>query len=130
MDNKQFRIGSVTVLFAVILLCVSIFAALTVAAAVADRRTALRYGDFVARETACENAGQEWLAAADAYRRGAGELPENTGETDGTLSTVIKGDGVTLTISLDAASGELLSWQCSADWQPEEPEWNLWQKGE
>ena len=49
MEAKRFRMGSITVLFAVIALCVSIFGALTVAAAVSDLREAHRYGQYVSQ---------------------------------------------------------------------------------
>ena len=60
------------------MLCVAIFGVLTVSSAVSDRRAAERYGEHVEVLYACENAGQDWLSEADAYLKGAGDLPENT----------------------------------------------------
>ena len=68
MEAKRFRMGSITVLFAVIALCVSIFGALTVAAAVSDLREAQRYGQYVSQLNQCQNAGQQWLAQVDALQ--------------------------------------------------------------
>ena len=62
MEKKRFRVGSITVLFAVVILCVAIFGALTVATAISDRRTAQRYGEYVEALYRCENAGQQWLS--------------------------------------------------------------------
>ena len=80
MSRNRFRIGSIAVLFAVVVLCVAIFGVLTVSSAVSDRRAAERYGEHVEVLYACENAGQDWLSEADAYLKGAGDLPENTEE--------------------------------------------------
>ena len=71
MSRNQFRIGSIAVLFAVVVLCVAIFGVLTVSSAVSDRRAAERYGEHVEVLYACENAGQDWLSEADAYLKGA-----------------------------------------------------------
>lgn len=126
MENRRFRVGSVAVLFTVVLLCVSIFAALTVTTALADEKTAQRYGQHVSRQYACENLGQEWLAQARAFQMGLGLLPENTSqEADGSLNTTIAGDSMELTIRLNQA-GTLERWSCTAQWQPEEI-WQLWQ---
>ena len=75
MSRNRFRIGSIAVLFAVVVLCVAIFGVLTVSSAVSDRRAAERYGEHVEVLYACENAGQDWLSEADAYLKGAGDLP-------------------------------------------------------
>lgn len=129
MDGKQFRTGSITVLFVVIMLCVAVLAALTVSTAVSDRRTAERYGDFVRRLNECENDGELWLAAADAYLHG-GALPENTELSGSELQTELNCDNMTLTIRLgiENSSYEILEWNCRSHWQPEEEEWNLWRK--
>lgn len=129
MDGKQFRTGSITVLFVVIMLCVAVLAALTVSTAVSDRRTAERYGDFVRRLNECRNEGELWLAEADAYLHG-GALPENTELSGSELQTELNCDNMTLTIRLgiENSSYEILEWNCRSRWQPEEEEWNLWRK--
>lgn len=125
MENRRFRVGSVAVLFTVVLLCVAIFAALTVTTAVADEKTAQRYGQHVQRQYDCENLGQQWLAQARAFQMGLGPLPENTRqEENGGLSTCILGDAMELNIRLDR-EGQLERWSCTAQWQPEES-WQLW----
>lgn len=126
MENKRFRVGSVAVLFTVVLLCVAIFAALTVTTALADEKTAQRYGQHVQQLYACENLGQQWLAQARACQMGRGPLPENTTqEKDGSLSTRICCDSMELSIRLNEA-GQLEQWSCAAQWQPQE-HWQLWQ---
>ena len=104
MSRNRFRIGSIAVLFAVVVLCVAIFGVLTVSSAVSDRRAAERYGEHVEVLYACENAGQDWLSEADAYLKGAGDLPENTEETETTLKTEIMRGNMQLEICLNMSS--------------------------
>ena len=126
MENRRFRVGSVAVLFTVVLLCVAIFAALTVTTALADEKTAQRYGPHVQQQYACENLGQQWLAQARAFQLGLGPLPEDTAQTEnGGLSTCICSGSMELRIRLDG-TGRLEQWSCAALWQPEE-HWQLWQ---
>lgn len=129
MESKRFRIGSVAVLFAVVVLCVAIFGTLTVSTAVTDQRTAQRYGEYVETLTACQNQGQQWLRAVDDYLSGSGTLPENTVQNGAELQTTLTEGNVKLVIRLNITGGsyEILEWRCSADWQPEE-DWNLWQE--
>lgn len=122
MSRNRFRIGSIAVLFAVVVLCVAIFGVLTVSSAVSDRRAAERYGDHVEVLYACENAGQDWLSEADAYLKGAGDLPENTEETETTLKTEITRGNMQLEICLNKINGsyEIAKWCCTARWQPDD----------
>lgn len=129
MESKRFRIGSVAVLFAAVVLCVAILGALTVSTAVADQRTAQRYGQYVETLTACQNQGQQWLRAVDDYRSGSGMLPEHTKQNGEELQTTLTEGNVKLTIRLKITDigYEILEWRCSADWQPEN-DWSLWQE--
>ncbi len=126
MGKKRFRIGSVAVLFAVVVLCVAIFGVLTVATAVSDRRTAQQYGDHMTALYACENAGQKWLSQADAYLSGQGQLPPDTQEENGTLRTTITRENMSLEICLEiqAQGYEIQTWSCTAAWEPAES-WSL-----
>ena len=130
MGGKRFRTGSVSVLFAVIMLCVAVLAALTVSTASGDRRTAHRYGEYVQRLTECQNEGQRWLAEADAYLRGAGELPDGTHQNESEISTEITSGNMTLTIRLavEGETYEITAWSLESQWQPEEERWSLWHK--
>ena len=129
MSRNRFRIGSIAVLFAVVVLCVAIFGVLTVSSAVSDRRAAERYGEHVEVLYACENAGQDWLSEADAYLKGALMHkvfekigPENTEETETTLKTEIKRGNMQLEICLNKINGsyEIAKWRCTARWQPDD----------
>lgn len=122
MSRNRFRIGSIAVLFAVVVLCVAIFGVLTVSSAVirSPCRRALRRARGSA--VACENAGQDWLSEADAYLKGAGDLPENTEETETTLKTEITRGNMQLEICLNKINGsyEIAKWRCTARWQPDD----------
>ena len=108
--------GSIAVLFAVVVLCVAIFGVLTVSSAVSDRRAAERYGEHVEVLYACENAGQDWLSEEDEYLKGAGDLPENAEETE-----ITRGN-MQLEICLNKINGsyEIAKWCCTARWQPDD----------
>lgn len=126
MDGKRFRIGSVAVLLAVIVICTAILCVLTAVTAVSDARTADAYGDHVQRVYDCQSLGEQWLAQADAYAAGLGPLPEDTDVEDSILSTRIAGEGMQLEILARQQDGglEILRWDCTAIWQPAES-WNL-----
>ena len=81
MRRKQLRLGSITLLFTVIVLCVATLSALSAATAHADKAVADKYAAQVAAMYEAEEAGQEWLAAvhaaiaAKAVGRSNGALP-------------------------------------------------------
>ena len=62
MRKHRFSVGGIAVLLTVVLLCVSVLAAVTVVTALADEKTARRYGAQVQQLYGCENEGQRWLA--------------------------------------------------------------------
>lgn len=128
MERKRFRVGSVAALFAVVAICVAIFSTLTVVTATSDYRVARRYGDHVADIYSCQNAGQQWLAQADAYLRGQGQLPPDSWEEAGQLGTVLQQDNMELTICIAKTDSgyEILRWSCTTQWQPD-TEWELLQ---
>lgn len=128
MEAKRFRMGSITVLFAVIALCVFIFGALTVAAAVSDLREAQRYGQYVSQLNQCQNAGQQWLAQVDAWQKGEGELPQGTVLENDQISAQLQQNDITLSVCLQLQEKgySIIRWDCTARWQPETG-LNLWQ---
>lgn len=127
MSAKRLRIGSIAVLFTVVIACVAIFGVLTVMTARSDGRVAEQYGEHVQRLYECENLGQQWLAQADAYLRGAVPLPEGTQLEDGILHALLQTDSMELQIRLrGSADGyEILQWSCTTRWEPDR-DLNLW----
>ncbi len=128
MERKTSQSGSVTILFAVILVCVTVLAALCVATARADRAQSDNYAAYVGRIYACESEGQRWLAVVDAALAqygpdvNAGELPEGTEIENGEIGVTLAGERMTLTIRLRVLRGggaryEILAWERQAVWQ-------------
>lgn len=128
MAGKRFRVGSIAVLFAVVVLCMAIFSTLTVVTAASDRETARQYGEHVSQVYRIENLGQQWLAYVDWYLSGSGMLPENTWQDGDRIGTEILDGSMRLVIQLEkSAQGyEIRQWSCTTQWQPE-TDWNLWQ---
>lgn len=54
--------------------------------------------------------------------KGAGDLPENTEETETTLKTEITRGNMQLEICLKKINGsyEIAKWRCTARWQPDD----------
>ena len=125
MEHRRIRVGSIAVLFTVVVVCAAIFAVLTLVTASSDLRTARSYGQRVEALYECENLGEQWLAQVSGYLEGLQELPENTWEDQGALGTEITWGPMRLTARVDAATGAVLEWSCNALWQPEE-DLDLW----
>ena len=125
MEHRRIRVGSIAVLFTVVVVCAAIFAVLTLVTASSDLRTARSYEQRVEALYECENLGEQWLAQVSGYLEGLQELPENTWESGGELGTEITLGPMQLTARVDAATGALLEWSCNALWEPEE-DLDLW----
>lgn len=125
MEHRRIRVGSIAVLFTVVVVCAAIFAVLTLVTAGSDLRTARSYEQRVEALYECENLGERWLAQVSGYLEGRQELPENTWESGGQLGTEITLGPMQLTARVDAATGALLEWSCNAMWEPEE-DLDLW----
>ena len=122
MNRKRFRIGSVAILFAVIVVCVAIFAVLTVVTANADLRTTEQYGNHVQTLSRCQSAGAVWLkqmyAALDSGTMDI--LPEGTTRDGSIFSTEITCDNVVLSIELELTETQILQvrkWSCHTIWE-------------
>ena len=140
MRRKQLRLGSITLLFTVIVLCVATLSALSAATAHADKAVADKYAAQVAAMYEAEEAGQEWLAAVHAAIAAKGaaleqaDLPQGTTLSDGTISVELALDnGRTLSIALqqaDTAPGyRILRWENTAQWTENTDIGNLWTGG-
>lgn len=125
MEHRRIRVGSIAVLFTMVVICAAIFAVLTLVTAGSDLRTAERYQSRVEALYECENLGEIWYAGVSGYLTGTGELPEGTWEENGALGTEILYGPMKLTARVDKKTGALLEWSCAAQWEPEE-EMELW----
>lgn len=137
MRQKTIRLGSISLLFAVIVLCVAALCALSIATAHADAAVTDKYVRLTQDVSAAECAGQEWLADTDAAIAAKGaalqqsDLPAGT-ELDGSRIRVQLDldSGRTMTIELrltgDSRRYEILAWQNSARWSENQQIGNLW----
>jgi hypothetical protein len=138
MRHKELRLGSITLLFTVVVLCVAALCALTVATAHADEAVAGKYADQVEAYYVAERAGQEWLSQVDAAiaQKGArlsqSDLPEGTALQDGKISAALEpGNSRRLTVELELTDGaqgryRILCWENAEIWQEEKDLGNLW----
>lgn len=128
MEGKRFRVGSVAVLFAVVVLCVAIFCILTAVTAMADMRTARQYGDHIERVYHCQELGEQWLARVDAYYAGQAPLSEDAQQDGERLCAEITDGPICLKVAVerDGNTYRILQWECTTLWQPEQG-WTLLQ---
>ena len=136
MRHKELRLGSITLLFTVVVLCVTALCALTVATAHADAAVAEKYATQVSAYYETESAGQAWLADVDAAltQKGAAlsqsDLPEGCTLEAGRISAKLDTqNGRTLTVSLRLAGDryQITCWQNTAAWQEDSEIGGLWQ---
>lgn len=122
MRTKRFQVGSVAVLFSVVVLCVAVFAVLTVLTASSDMRLSRQYGEHIRSQYACENLGQQWLGEIDGWIAGKNALPDGTEVNGSTVQTeIINGTSVfNIRLTLSGAGYEIDRWSCTTKFQPDE----------
>lgn len=124
MNQKRTRLGSIVVLFTVVILCVAVFSALTVMTAAQDLRLSRQYAAHVQALYECESLGQQWLAQVAE----GGPLPDGTWQEGDQLGVSLETDGICLDICLRRTPQgyEIQQWNCAARWQPQ-TDYSLWQ---
>ena len=131
MEGRPVRLGWLSLLLTVILLCLATLSVLSISTARADLAMAQKQAAQLESVYALECAGQQWLAALDAALQQAAEgaaldplLPPGTVRQGDLLHTLQQGaDGRTLSITVQLTAGggyRLTQWQQSARWQDEE----------
>lgn len=128
MNRKRFHLGSMAVLFTVVIVCVSVFGALTVMTAAQDLRMSRQYAAKVQQLYDCEALGQQWLGQVEDALRGGDPLPPGTWQEGEELGVTLETDTMSLDIGLGltAHGYEIRRWSCEAKWQPQ-TEYNFWQ---
>lgn len=124
-DHLPVRSGALTLLIAVVAVCLSTLAVLAFSTARADRALAIRAMERFALDAECENSAWRWLAQVDEALASGTGLPGGLVPDDqGVLETVIEGEeGRRLTVRLVLAedgSWRIDTWQLSQEWQPDE----------
>lgn len=135
MEGRPVRLGWLSLLLTVILICLATLAVLGLSTARADLAMAHRQAQQVSAAYALEAAGQQWLAALGRALQQAGGggaaaldplLPPGTVRSGNTLSTRLEGEAgrsLAIEVELTGAGGyRVTRWQQAARWQGEETE--------
>lgn len=136
MRGNQIRLGSASLLFAVVMLCVMLLSVLSLVTAKADMAVTENYRDHVTAWYEGENAAQNWLSETDAVlqQRGASvrtaDLSDGAKVKQGVISVNLKHSGMEKEIRLRIRAEknqryEILTWRTAAQWQ-EKRSLTLW----
>lgn len=136
MGENPIKLGSMTLLLTIVLLCMAILSVLTLSTARADLSLAEKYADRLQQVYALDSVGQRLLAELDtALQKGATPqellalLPQDAVlEQDTVTLQLADGAGQTLmvTLELKAKGAVVLQWKPSVEWSPEERLTGLW----
>lgn len=127
MESRPVRLGWLSLLLTVIILCLATLSVLSFSTARADLALAQKQARQAQSVYALECAGQQWLAELDAALAQAGDtaeldalLPHGTAREGPGVSAVLEGaDGRSLSVfaELTADGGyRVIQWQQSAEW--------------
>ena len=118
MESRPVRLGWLSLLLTVIILCLATLSVLSFSTARADLALAQKQARQAQSVYALECAGQQWLAELDAALAQAGDTAEGPG-----VSAVLEGaDGRSLSVfaELTADGGyRVIQWRQSAEWAGE-----------
>ncbi len=137
------RIGPVSILVLIIVLCLAVMAVLTVTTSEAEESITTRQRDATTALYANEAAAQEFLADLDsrlALARSANtsvetalallDIPEGWTYEDGVLTVAfVQDNGRRLDIELaipSTAGYEIMAWRATTEWSEEDPDKVFW----
>ena len=129
MSEKRVRLGSISILFVVIVLCVAVMAVLTVSTVRADQAMTQRYAQQVSERYALQSEGQCWLSEVDAALQRTGgaltqaDLPAETTLEDNQVSVTLTTENRVLYVQLelDGTGGyQITAWTDTARWEEDE----------
>ena len=131
MESRPVRLGWLSLLLTVVILCLATLSVLSFSTARADLAQAQKQAQQTDSVYALECAGQQWLAALDTALSEAQDeasldalLPPDTVRTGSRVSTLQTGaDGRSLSIAAELAadgSYRVVQWRQSAEWAGEE----------
>lgn len=137
------RIGPVSILVLIIVLCLAVMAVLTVTTSEAEESITTRQRDATTALYANEAAAQEFLADLDsrlALARSANtsvetalallDIPEGWAYEDGVLTVAfVQDNGRRLDIELaipSTAGYEIMAWRATTEWSEEDPDKVFW----
>lgn len=121
------RSGALTLLITVCAVCLAVLAMLALATARADLALAERGAERLARVTAADNMGQQWLAELDAALArdptGAAGLPEGAWLENGAVTARLDcpdAGVLQVEVQLCGEGWRVSGWQLQRAWQPQE----------
>ena len=133
LGTKKVRVGSVSLLFTVIVICVVVLSILSISTVRGDQALSMQTAQSVSDWYDLQNEGQQWLAKVDGvlqkYRWTESDpyLPKGTQRDESVISTVVEKDGRTLQIALEylgkragAPRYRIIKWKASVDWHEDQ----------
>ena len=130
MKRKPLRLGSVSLLFAVILVCTALLALLGVMTARADWLMTEKYAQRLNSQYAHEAEAQEWLAQLDEALARGDELPEPAKWEDGQITALFEWqDGCRLDAALrqTGEGWQVVRWEMTMEWTENTDMGQLWE---
>jgi hypothetical protein len=120
-------LGSVSLLCALILVCVVVLTVLCIATVRADWLLTRRGAEVTQQHYELQNQAQLWLAQTDAALRSQGweaaTLPQGSERRGESITTTLQRENMKLTITLEPGEGELYrikEWRSAREWDEEE----------
>lgn len=136
MGENPIKLGSMTLLLTIVLLCMAILAVLTLSTAHADLALAQKYADRLQQVYALDATGQQLLAQIDrALQQGATQqellqlLPQDAVLQDDQITLQLadeSGQTLTVALQLTATGTKIVQWEPAVQWSPEERLQGLW----
>lgn len=135
MGENPVKLGSMTLLLTIVLLCMAILSVLTLSTAHADLALSQKYADRLHQVYALDSKGQQLLAQVDlALQNGATAdqvlalMPEETQFNDNVATVSLEAEGQVLTImlQLNENHAEILQWKPGVKWSVDEKLEGLW----
>ncbi|SDB21494.1 hypothetical protein [Eubacterium oxidoreducens] len=131
MRGKKVRLGTVFLLFVVIMICVAVLSVLSIMTAKADYKQTAKAAEHVTQIYENECLGQKWLAQVDACLQQEGDFvwPDGSVYEDGVLSITIGEKQqlfIALRINQEQKTYEIIQWKNAATWS-EDTSLDLWQ---
>lgn len=129
MRETPVRLGPLSLLLAVISICLAVLAVLNMTTASADLRLAERYAQTVTARYALEKQGQEALLELSGTESADWQSMGWEQEADGIYQKRLENDGTFLQIRIaEQENGEavVLTWKQEKEWEEDDRIENLW----
>ena len=129
MRETPVRLGPLSLLLAVISICLAVLAVLNMTTASADLRLAERYAQTVTARYALEKQGQEALLELSGTESADWQSMGWEQEADGIYQKRLENDGAFLQIRIaeqENGKAVVLTWKQEKEWEEDDRVENLW----